>query len=155
MRTILLHCIQLSSDIVKLKEVFLPHYQDKSAPHFLSNKHEMQSKHNWFKYSLKEAIINSLKSSDQYSLKSSDQMFTALSQKRSWSCGQYCYTVYNCCPTLWNWKKFFCPIHFIMFLGFYSKFSQSGLLLSNKREMQSKHNWFKYSLKETIINSLN
>jgi hypothetical protein len=25
MRTILLHCIQLSSDIVKLKEVFLPH----------------------------------------------------------------------------------------------------------------------------------
>jgi hypothetical protein len=36
------------------------------------------------------------------------------------------YTVYNCRLTLWNWKKFFCPIHFIMFLGFYSKFSQYG-----------------------------
>ena len=35
--------------------------------------------------------------------------------------------IYNCRLTLWNWKKFFCPIHFIMFLGFYSKFSQYGL----------------------------
>jgi hypothetical protein len=62
-------------------------------------------------------------------LKKTNQHFFNLvcSRKRSRSCGQYCYAVYNCHLTLWNWKKFFCPIHFIRFLGFYSKFSQYGL----------------------------
>jgi hypothetical protein len=60
--------------------------------------------------------------------------------KRSRSCGQYCYTVYNCCLTLWNWKKFFCPIHLYHVSGLLLKIFSIWLAHVLGSGMDSKNN---------------